>query len=254
MTVEGFKPPTYYGQPPRRAPSRALVVVVAVLLLIVLGLGVALALKIGPFAQAPTNPGASPTSTAPPATPSSQSPTATTPPGSTLEPTITPTEVPAPSDAPATPSTATGELMSNVPEGIRDSCLPTDFLEPILAMVSCVIGDGGVTVEYTRYLDLDSMYAAYNDRVLLAQIETDSGLCFTSDGGTISATPNRWPAEHPYNVDGLPVGRYLCVNAEQPSINWTDDHLLILGVASAGPEVVDRLVAFWVNDAGPMPR
>lgn len=252
MTAEGFKPPSYYGQPPRRAPSRTLVAVVVVVLVIVLGVGVALALRIGPFTPAPTNPGSSPIPTSPLATASSQSPLATAPPGSTAVPTITPTGVPPPSDVPATPNTATGELMSHLPEGIRDSCFPTDFLEPVLATVSCVIGDGEITVDYEKYPDLDSMYAAYNDRVRVAEIETDSGLCFTSDGGTISATPNRWPAERPYNVDGLPVGRYLCVNAIGPSINWTDEGLLILGVASAGPAFVDRLVTFWVNDAGPV--
>lgn len=252
MTAEGFKPPSYYGQPPRRAPSRTLVAVVAVVLVIVLGVGVALALRIGPFAPAPASPGTSPFPTSPLATASSQSPPASAPPGSAAVPTISATDFPTSSDGPpATQSSATGELMSHVPEGIRGSCLPTDFLEPIVAMVSCVIGDGEITVDYAKYPDQDSMYAAYNDRVRVAEIETDSGLCFTSDTGTISATPNRWPAERPYNIGGLPVGRYLCVFPDLPSINWTDDRLLILGVASAGPAFVDRLVTFWVNDAGP---
>ena len=254
MTAEGFKPPSYYGQPPRRAPAPVLVGLVAIVLVVVIGGGVAVALKIGPFAPPATNPGASAIPTSPLATGSSQSPLATTPSGSTAVPTITPTGVPPTSDVPPTPNTATGELMSHVPEGIRDSCLPTDFLEPVLATVSCVIGDGEITVDYAKYPDLDSMYAAYNDRVRVAEIETDSGLCFTSDTGTISATPNRWPAERPYDVDGLPVGRYLCVSpAGFPSINWTDDGLLILGVASSGPAFADRLVTFWVNDAGPVP-
>ena len=252
MTAEGFKPPSYYGLPPRRAPSRTLVAAVAVVLVIVLAVGLALALKIGPFAPVPTNAGVSPTPIASLQTGSPPVPIATPPPGSTPGPTIAPTEVPSPSDGPrATPNTATDELLSHVPESIRPSCLPTDFLEPLLAMVSCALGDGQVTVEYAKYPDADSMYAAYNDRVRVAQIETDSGLCFTSDGGAITATPNRWPAEHPYNVDGLPVGRYLCVNADLPTINWTDDRLLILGVTSAGAEVMDRLVDFWVNEAGP---
>jgi len=252
MTAEGFKPPSYYGQPPRRAASRTLVAAVAGVLVIVLGIGLALALKIGPLAPVPTNSGASPTPTASQQTGSPTSPIASPPPGSsTPGPTITPTGVPSPSNGPATPNTATGELMSHVPDIIRSSCLPTDFLEPILAMVSCAVGDGQITVEYARYPDADSMYAAYNDRVRVVQIETDSGLCFTSEGGTITATQNRWPAEHPYNVDGLPVGRYLCVNTELPTISWTDDRLLIMGVTSAGTEVMDRLVAFWVNEAGP---
>ncbi len=253
MTAEGFKPPSYYGPPPRRAPSRTLVAAVAAVLVIVLGIGLALALKIGPFAPVPTNAGASPAPIASQQTGSPPSPIATPPPGSTSGPTITPTEVPSPSDGPpATPNTATGELMSHVPESIRPSCLPTDFLEPILAMVSCAVGDSQVTVEYAKYPDADSMYAAYNDRVRVAQIETDSGLCFTSDGGAITATPDRWPAERSYTVDDLPVGRYLCVNADLPTISWIDDRLLILGVTSAGAEVMDRLAAFWVNEAGPV--
>lgn len=252
MTVDGFKPPSYYGQPPRRAPSVALVALVAIVLVVVIGGGLAFALNVGPFAPAPTNQGAAPTPTVSPQVTGPSASMATTPPGSTLEPTAAPTEVPPPSNGPPTPSSATAELLSHVPEGIRDSCLPTDFLEPTLAMVSCVVGEGQITVDYAKYPDLDSMNAAYNERVRGAEIETDSGLCFTAEGGPISATPNRWPAEHLYNVDGQPAGRYLCLDPGAPSINWTDDRLTILGSATAGPEFLDRLASFWANEAGPI--
>lgn len=254
MTVRGL-PPGFSTTPPRRAPSPLLVALVALGLLVVIGGAVAIGLKLGPFAPSPTQqaaiPTLPPTETSEPTNSATAGATNGTP---TIQPTTGPTDFPAPSDGPpATPNGATEELMSHVPEGIRDSCLPTDFLEPILAMVSCLIGDGEITVDYARYPDLNSMYAAYNERVRIAEIETDSGLCFTSSGGTISTTPDRWPAEHHYNVDGQPVGRYLCLNnsAGSPSINWTHDRLIVLGVTSSGPEFVDRLVTFWVNDSGP---
>lgn len=252
MTVDGFKPPSYYGQPPRRAQSVALVAIVGILLVVVVGGGLAFALKIGPFAPGPTHQVAIPTPTSPTAPGSTESPKVSASPNSTLKPTISPAETPSPSHAPATPNSATGELLGHVPEGIRASCLPTDFLEPVIAMVSCVVGGGEITVDYARYPDLDSMYAAFNERVRSAEIETDSGLCFTAEGGAISANPNRWPAEHSYNVGGQPAGRYLCLDPGSPSINWTDDRLTILGSASAGPDLVDSLAAFWVNEAGPI--
>lgn len=173
----------------------------------------------------------------------------------TLQPTgafstVPPATAPAPSADPVF-----GDLLPHVPEAIRGSCLPSDTLEPVIAIVSCSIGDGEVTVDYIKYPDRDSMYAAYNDRVRVTEIETDTGLCFTSDGGTIRATPNRWPAEHRYSVGEQPVGRYLCLGPppEFPSINWTDDRLMIMAVASSGPAFVDRLVSFWVTEAGPIP-
>lgn len=260
MTVDGFKPPSYYTGPPRRAPSPALVALIAVLLVVVIGGGVAVALKIGPFATAPTATGPSPTpaltallTQVAPGTPTPVDPTLEPSGDATAPPIETPPiETPPTTGPPPTPGTATAELLSHVPPGIRDSCLPTELLEPILAIVTCVVGDGQITVEYARYPDLDSMYAAYNERVRIAEIETDSGLCYTASGGAISATPNRWPSEHLYEIGGQPVGRYLCLDPGSPSINWTDDRLIILGLASAGPELLDRLATFWVNEAGPI--
>lgn len=212
------------------------------------------------MALAGCGPTASPAPTVAPAT----TPAPLTP-GLTAEPTLTTTGQPTPqptsvaTDAPATPPLQSpdgvfAELLPHVPEAIRDSCQPSEPLEPVIAVVSCSVGDGEVTVDYSKYPDLDSMYAAYNAVVGIQEIDTDSGLCFTSPGGTSSATIGRWPAEHTYTVDGLMAGRYLCADPPPglPSINWTDDRLMILGVTSAGPAFVDRLVTFWVNDAGPV--
>lgn len=252
MTAGGFQPPSYHTQPPRRVPSPALVALIAILLVVAIGGGAAFALRIGPFATAPTATAGSSTLVAtqiPPLTPQPVDPT----PEQSGGQTGAPVETPLASRPLPTPGTATAELLAGVPEGIRDSCVPTDLLEPVLAMVSCVVGDAAITVDYTLYPDLDSMYAAYNERVRIAQIETDSGLCFSAEGGAIGATPNRWPAEQHYTVDGQPVGRYLCLDPGSPSISWTHDRLLILGVTRAGPEFVDRLAAFWVNESGPLP-
>jgi len=172
----------------------------------------------------------------------------------TLQPPILPSALPATPPAPST-DPVFGDLLPHVPEAIRGSCQETVPLEPVTAMVSCSPGDGEITVDYLRYPDRDSMYAAYNERVRVTEIERDSGRCYVSDDGSITASPGRWPSEQQYSVGGQQVGRYLCLGPppEFPSINWTDDRLMIMAVASSGPAFVDRLVAFWLNEAGPVP-
>jgi hypothetical protein len=169
----------------------------------------------------------------------------------TLQPTILPTDLPG-SPPPLSPDPVFGELLPHVPEAIRGSCVGTEPLEPVLATVSCTAGDGEITVDYAQYPDRDSMYAAYNQHVRIAQIETSSGLCFDDHGGNIGATPGRWPAENSYSVEGQPAGRYLCLVEDAPFVWWTHDLLLILAGASAGAQSVDRLVTFWVNESGPV--
>jgi len=194
----------------------------------------------------------------PSATPVLQSQAPTTEPThlSTSQPTLQPTALP--SDLPATPLAPSadpvfGDLLPHVPEAVRASCQATDPLEPVSASVSCSVGDGGITVEYAKYPDRDSMYGAYNQRVQIAEIETDSGLCYDGEGGTISATPSRWPAEHDYSIASTIIGRYLCLELDLPTIVWTDDRFNILSLATATTGDSDRLVAFWLNEAGPIP-
>ena len=235
-----------------RRPGRPVLVVpfATTLAIVLIGCGSA------PFPTA-TPQGASPT---PPTFTPALSPEPTVPPTSlsTSQPTTQPTGLP--TDPPATPPAPStdpvfGDLLPHVPEAIRASCQESVPLEPVSAIVSCSIGDGEITVDYLKYPDRDSMYAAYNERVRVTQIEIDSGRCYVSDGESITAAPGRWPAEQQYSVGGEPVGRYLCLGPppEFPSINWTDERLLIMAVASSGPAFVDRLVAFWLMEAGPIP-
>jgi len=159
-----------------------------------------------------------------------------------------PATPPAPSSDPVF-----GDLLPHVPEAIRDSCQASAPLEPVSAAVSCSVGDTGVTVEYAKYPDRGSMYGAYNERVRIAEIETDSGLCYLDESGLINATPGRWPAENDYSVGGSAAGRYLCIELDLPTIAWTDDRFNIFSLATSTTGDHDRLVAFWLNEAGPIP-
>jgi hypothetical protein len=145
-------------------------------------------------------------------------------------------------------------LLSHIPEKIRGDCVPGEAPQPIVADVTCTAAGGVVTVEYAQYPDRDALNAAYNERVRVVQIDSDSGLCYGTDGsGTVTATTNRWPAENAYSVADSPTGRYLCVSRNNgPTIAWTHDNLQILGIATAAEESVDQLVRFWVGDSGPL--
>lgn len=175
---------------------------------------------------------------------------------STSQPTLQPSVLP--STLPATPPPSSADpvfanLLPHVPETIRASCLPGEALDPVIASISCSVGDGAVTLDYIQYPDRDSMYAAYNARVGIAEIEAESGLCYDGDGGSIRATPGRWPAERGYSIADIVTGRYLCLELDLPTIAWTDDRLNILTLATAATGDSDRLVAFWLNEAGPIP-
>ena len=107
---------------------------------------------------------------------------------------------------------------------------------------------------YSAYPDAATMYADYDASVDRAQFDRDSGLCYqTNPDGTVTVTPTKWPSEHDYSVGGSPVGRYFCIERELPTITWTDDRLNIGAVATASTGDSDRLVGFWLNEAGPIP-
>ncbi len=124
---------------------------------------------------------------------------------------------------------------------------------PALAAVKCTAADAAVEARYTLFPDAASMNAAYATVSAQAQIEPDSGSCFTvAADGTVNATSDSWPSENAYDIDGAPVGRYVCqVLGDQPTVTWTDTRLNILGQASAASGDEDRLVTFWYLDSGP---
>jgi hypothetical protein len=221
------------------------------LLGLVLAAVIVFILGLGPFSPGatPGSPGAAAqTGAASPAGEGTPQATAVPAAGETLAPSQTPGSSP---PAGSTPGTATDALLSHVPEALRESCTPGAFVAPALALVNCT-HEGQISVIYSSYPDQASMTADYEAKVILAGIENSSGRCYhTNEDGTFTATTSRWPSENGYTVNDEPQGRYLCYELGLPSIAWTDDGLYILGIASSSSGDVDRLVGFWVNEAGP---
>lgn len=145
-------------------------------------------------------------------------------------------------------------LLTHIPDALRPTCT-TGSPEHALAGANCIPAGGGLTVRYVLYADGAAMDSAYSAIAAQAQIEPDTGSCFVVRAdGSVSATPDSWPSENGYDIDGTPAGRYVClVLGDQPTIAWADDQLHIMGQASAGPGDYDRLVTFWLRDSGPTP-
>jgi len=254
MTTPDFKPPNYYT--PRRSPSPLLVAVIAGVLVVLIGGALAVMLQLGPFAPGTaqptpgsTSPAGPSASTLPTQQPSRESPELTRNPPSEL-----PTEPPPVNTGPPpTANDATGRLLAHVPEAIRPTCTTAVFETPVVASVSCTSG-AEVAVTYSAYPDGTTMYVDYDASVDRAQFDHDSGLCYqTNPDGTVTATPTKWPSEHSYSIGGTAVGRYFCIERDLPTITWTDDRLNIGAVATASTGDSDRLVSFWLNEAGPIP-
>ena len=228
-------------------PRAGAIALGAIVLAAIITLVVVVALGIGPFAPAPaqTNvPSAEPT------IPQTQTPVAPSVlPSTTAQPSSTS------SQSPASPRTATDVLLSHIPADVRSGCAVQPVGQPALATVSCSAEDGALDVTYTLYADQLSMGAVYEASVIGAGIEDNSGRCYNKDdAGQLVATKSRWPSENGYTVNDESAGRYLCFdNSGTPTITWTDDRSSILGVATSAAENVDRLVNFWVDEAGPTP-
>ncbi len=145
-------------------------------------------------------------------------------------------------------------LLAHIPDDVRSSCI-TGTAEHAPAAADCSSAVGGLAVRYVLYGDAATMDSTYSAIAANAQIEPDTGSCFVAQAdGLVSATPDRWPSENAYDVDGAPAGRYVCqVLDDQPTIIWTDEDLDILGQATASAGDYDPLVTFWLRDSGPIP-
>jgi hypothetical protein len=115
-------------------------------------------------------------------------------------------------------------------------------------MASCSADDGQLPVIYYLYATRDEMNATYDGFRETAQIEPDTGDC---------EFPETWPSEHGYTIANEPVGRYLCIETGVdpqvvPTIYWTDDRFNILSQASSSLGDYQRLIDFWVSEAGPV--
>lgn len=213
-------------------------------------------LGLGPFAAPSTQPSnsstARPTTQATIGAPITPSPSATQ--QSSTAPAPSPTGSPDVSQPPATPSTASDALLAHVPEALHGTCAAASFEEPALAVVSCTADGGAITVTYTLYADQPSMAAVYDAAVIAAGIDDSSGRCYNRNAaGEIVATTTRWPAENGYSIQDEPAGRYLCFDdGTTATLNWTDDRLYILAIATADKAIVDRLLSFWIDEAGPV--
>jgi hypothetical protein len=151
-----------------------------------------------------------------------------------------------------TPGTSIDALLSHVPESLRGSCSPATGSAAVIARVTCPVDGGTIMVAYAAYADQAAMTADYEAQVIAAGIEDASGRCYNTNGdGTFSATKSRWPSENGYTINDESVGRYLCYESGTPTVAWTDDRLYILAVATTSSTDVDRLITFWVNEAGP---
>jgi len=253
MTASGFKPPTY--QESRRSINPVLFIGMVLLALVLLGGGLACVLGMGPFAPGPTT---SPAAASSPAPTSAASAPASADGGRTEEPTNLPSgsvePTPTPDlGTPRPPNDDTERLLTHVPEGVRNSCSPGAFIEPVLALVNCTSGEE-VAVYYALYANAADANEEYARSVRGAEIERESGLCYEESAeGTFTATSDRWPSEREYTLDSQLIGRYLCNEDGPPSITWTDDRLYILAVATSPTTDSDRLVSFWATEAGPIP-
>jgi hypothetical protein len=252
MTADGFEPPSYYR--PQRSPSGLLLILIAAALIFVVGGVLAFVMGLWPFAATPgASPTSQPTADQPPASSSGASAQRTqqATPGQSTDATP-PAQVPTGS-LPTIPPDAMSQLLFHIPEAIRATCTPATFTAQVIAAVNCLSG-AEIGVTYSAYLDSAGMYSEYNSSVDRAQFDRDSGLCYdVNSDGSLTATLDKWPSEHPYTVGGNPAGRFFCIERGPPTITWTDDRLYILGLATATTGDANRLVNFWLNEAGPIP-
>ena len=98
------------------------------------------------------------------------------------------------------------------------------------------------------------MAAVYDAGVIAAGIDDNSGRCYNrNDAGEITATTPRWPSDNGYTIQDQPVGRYLCHDdGTTATLTWTDDRLYVLASVGTDMANVDRLVSFWIDEAGPV--
>jgi len=216
-----------------------------------------LALMLTACGSASPTPTPTPTpqlSAAPSTTPSPTQPPTTPPSSSQASPaTATVSPTPTPSPTIPLPTDAAGRLLAHIPDALRPTCT-TSSPEHALAAADCSPAGSDLTVRYVLYSDSVTLDAAYSAIAEQAQIEPDTGSCFELQAdGTVSATPDNWPSENSYDVDGVPAGRYVCqVLGDRPTIAWSYERLDILGQASAPTTAdYDGLVTFWLDDSGP---
>jgi len=142
---------------------------------------------------------------------------------------------PSPTDDPAVEA-----LLLHVPESLRDLCRTVTRAELGATLaVDCATPEVPVTT-YLQYADPATMTRDY-DALVAAHGEATGSSCRTE------------PGEGPYTVDGIEVGRLLCILQDDvATIYWTDERVSIMGQAQAANASFAGLYAWWL-EAGPLP-
>ena len=225
-------------QPVERRPPTALLAAIAILALVVLVAAVYLIFNGGgpPSSPGPTQRASTSASTVAATPANSQAPRTGAPTtGASLLP-------PTPRGS---PTTAYEAFLLHVPDAIRPSCAQNATTDPAIEFSAQCATTDGIVVIYDEYGSADAMNAAYQAEFASIHIDANSGSC--EDHAT-------WPAESTYDVNGAPAGHRLCADvAGAPTITWTDDQLGILSVATGSAADAPGLIAFWTNEAGPIP-
>jgi hypothetical protein len=155
---------------------------------------------------------------------------------------------PSPDASPAAPSldpARTAELISLLPQHLRDSCMAAGAVsEGAVASAQCLEAHGGLVL-YLRYADTPSLQAAYDQVASLAGLAPDSG----DDCGS-----GAFEGEYA-SPDGTVLGRVVCqVGADGTIAAWTEDELLVLGVVQVPQTDFGTLLAAWASARlGPAP-
>jgi hypothetical protein len=133
-----------------------------------------------------------------------------------------------------------------VPADFRDTCVPDELLQDVIASMKCAPGSTADVVWYDLYPDEATMFSTYEAHRTNRELE-ETGDCATG------------PAESGYTltVDGQELNgdhwRYLCYLADDAAwIEWTDPDLRILSYTYRIDQDWSALNAFWADNAGPI--
>ena len=253
MTTPDFKPPNYYT--PRRSPSPLIVAVIAGVLAVLIGVGLAFLLQLGPFAPGTSQPTSNPTSSAGSTRPANPSGRAWSRPR--------PRRIRRRSYRLDPPRSTPGHHPPRMTP--RGSCSPTyprqsgRRVRRGVRGASCRIGELRIGRRNRGdVLGLPRCRQRCTPTTTPASTghsSTATAACATRRirTGRSRRRPQVAVRASDYSIGGSPVGRYFCIERELPTITWTDDRLNIGAVAAASTGDSDRLVSFWLNEAGPIP-
>jgi serine/threonine kinase PknH len=204
-----FSVPPFVFNPPRRRSRRRLFVGISAAAAVVVLAVVGLRLSLHPSETPPANTAAPETSSATPAT--------TTP-----------------------AAEAQARLLSMLPPGYpSDTCKTADPPKGALAAVFCgqnIDPDGPISAAYTLYPDQSTLRSAFDRLVQLSAVIVCPGRI---------QSPGAW---HHVDSPDTPGGMVLCAATQgNPTIGWTNDTQLLIGVVQSVPQgpPIDPLFGWW---------